>query len=156
MDMSDPQNFNRIDLEFGPFKDGWNAAIKMSSSLKELTISDLLPCPFCGGTKIGIIEALGVYWGKCDDCFASGPMEGDTEHETAAAWNQRAPRWIPVSERLPDTADTVLVWEAMAGEMLVGWKGKTNWAVVGEDKGDEINITHWKPLPTPPKGADHE
>jgi hypothetical protein len=35
LDMNDRQNFNQIDLEFGPFKDGWNAAISLSSSLKE-------------------------------------------------------------------------------------------------------------------------
>ena len=35
LDMEDRQNFNRIDLEFGPFKDGWNAAIKLSSSAKK-------------------------------------------------------------------------------------------------------------------------
>ena len=31
LDMEDRLDHNRIDLEFGPFKDGWNAAIKMSS-----------------------------------------------------------------------------------------------------------------------------
>lgn len=34
LDMEDRQNFNRIDLEFGPFKDGWNAAISMAGGDK--------------------------------------------------------------------------------------------------------------------------
>ena len=35
LDMDDRLDYNRIDLEFGPFKDGWNAAIRMSSGKKE-------------------------------------------------------------------------------------------------------------------------
>jgi len=49
----------------------------------------LKPCPFCGSEKVGVTEALGAYWMRCQ-CGASGPTG---EHETPEAaieeWNHR-------------------------------------------------------------------
>ena len=70
------------------------------------------------------------------------------------------PRWIPVSERLPETGVDVLVKfpQNMAvasidiGEWVVnsgdGWCTDINLA------GGEKNPTHWMPLPEPPKEDD--
>ena len=63
-------------------------------------------------------------------------------------------RWIPVEERLPEpTENPVLVhdysgvsvaWHSKA----MGWVYKTGFACV--------DVTHWMPLPQPPKEAAHD
>ena len=70
------------------------------------------------------------------------------------------PKWIPVSERLPDlipcTAGTayseaVIVWTSGKKAMIAVWDGidflcaADYWEAWGE------NITHWMSLPEPPK-----
>lgn len=87
-----------------------------------------------------------------------------------------APRWIPVSERLPENPTIgVLVWhksgvfslaswygnrephECLADEQC-GWRQWRVWQVLHPDYGGGIHanepgdeITHWQPLPEPPK-----
>ena len=58
----------------------------------------------------------------------------------------RKPRWIPVNERLPDEQQFVLAWkdEKPKGFVCISfWKDNAGWAFK--------NITHWMPLPQPPK-----
>lgn len=93
------------------------------------------------------------------------------EHNRAAvaAWERR---WIPVSERLPEETGTYLVWmkwdlteadeEPSAYPVLYdadaegfGWwksyySGETL-GLAGEDFVRYEGITHWMPLPEPPK-----
>lgn len=66
--------------------------------------------------------------------------------------------WIPVSERLPDKKGEYLVayhpcyWENVHDAFIfVGvdtFRGKTTWA-----KNKFQRVTHWMPLPEPPKEA---
>lgn len=62
-------------------------------------------------------------------------------------------KWIPVTERLPEGKTNVLCCGANGG-MFVGWtggyvfEGKARAFVHG---GSGRNITHWMPLPEPPK-----
>lgn len=59
-------------------------------------------------------------------------------------------RWIPVSERMPDHTNTVIVgdehgvWFANRENKLAGW-----WDTCGG--GMMENVTHWMPLPEPPQ-----
>lgn len=69
--------------------------------------------------------------------------------------------WIPMAERLPDILEPVLV----AGKMKYRWeKEYTRFVDLGWNHGDffetcndwnegqdEFEITHWMPLPEPPK-----
>lgn len=76
------------------------------------------------------------------------------------------PRWIPVTERLPELipcnagtaySEAVIVWTDGRKAMIAVWDGvdflcaADYWDAWGE------SITHWMPLPTPPKEkeADH-
>lgn len=71
--------------------------------------------------------------------------------------------WIHVSERLPDLipcsagtaySEAVIVWTSGKKAMIAVWDGidflcaADYWEAWGE------NITHWMPLPTPPKAGD--
>lgn len=52
---------------------------------------ELKPCPFCGGTKIGIREddeASGMIWAYCKECGAMGEWDY-SENGAKANWNRR-------------------------------------------------------------------
>ena len=61
-------------------------------------------------------------------------------------------KWIPVTERLPELWQTVIVCDTR--EQYVGacmYYGNDDW--LHDDKlWDTSEITHWMPLPEPPKG----
>lgn len=53
------------------------------------------------------------------------------------------PRWIPVTERLPKEEETVLAFGTL-GEAWINWRHDNKW-------GCYSGVTHWMPLPQPPK-----
>ena len=67
-------------------------------------------------------------------------------------------RWISVKEELPDIDQDVLVmvhWRDYPEDMMVyGRRYKTRWYLWNGELGELIkgfDITHWMPLPEPPK-----
>lgn len=56
--------------------------------------------------------------------------------------------WIPVTERLPEknTANIVVDQYGIVFQCLYAYDGWDLW------EGNEVVITHWMPLPQPPKG----
>ena len=66
------------------------------------------------------------------------------------------PRWIPVTERLPKYGDWVLGIGPKRGYRVCEYRGITHFPYGGDipwfsAKGRSITITHWMPLPEPPK-----
>ena len=57
-------------------------------------------------------------------------------------------RWIPVKDRLPEENTTVIVAtdNGIVFQCLYAYDGWDLW------DGNEVNITHWQPMPQPPKG----
>jgi hypothetical protein len=83
-------------------------------------------------------------------------LEAEVEHAITAT------RWIPVAERLPDYDVPVLVTylgftdnkpysDGIARWVLEmnGYTGGWEWTLDGDEV--EVTITHWMPLPAPPK-----
>lgn len=83
---------------------------------------------------------------------------------------KRGGRWIPVTEKLPDTmkdksaysgwsaeiapSDDVLCYLGSEKRQTVAWYSHTykEWTTVDENTVYEYgNVTHWMPLPRPPK-----
>ena len=62
--------------------------------------------------------------------------------------------WISVKDKMPEPRIDVLVFNQFNG-IKIGWCDKTRlfkdleWLVYGSD--EEPFITHWMPLPNPPK-----
>ena len=127
---------------------------------------ELKPCPFCGGDASignGLKGHDGdYYFVNCTDCLASTNLlivEGNelTRDAAIAAWNTRAPGWLPI-ESAPKNHTPVDLWSPSDGRL-------TNY-VRFDHHGDGRNIyympvdsgpavirdaTHWQPLPEPPK-----
>ena len=119
---------------------------------------DTKSCPFCGSVWtqarwIGFVDAppsgfTPGYYGECTDCGAhTGPC---SDIETAKeSWNARSsePRWIPVTNRLPEEEVYVLVWRESGLPYVSRRVDSTYWLGLGKD----AKITHWMPLPSPPE-----
>ncbi|WP_085332190.1 DUF551 domain-containing protein [Klebsiella pneumoniae] len=66
-------------------------------------------------------------------------------------------RWIPVSERLPDEGGRYLAWVQQQNDL-----GLSQWADNVGYQPDSLGfrvtgrVTHWMPLPAPPKGVKGE
>lgn len=64
------------------------------------------------------------------------------------------PTWIPVSERKPEKPQTVLVTDG-AETWVAEYSADHNafFVMCGADK--NLSLTHWMPLPAPPKEGSH-
>ena len=71
---------------------------------------------------------------------------------TFAKDNNVLDKWIPVTERLPNYNTFVIVFaEGIVGEAVLDDANYWYWA--GTDEyASKIKVTHWMPLPEPPKG----
>ena len=56
------------------------------------------------------------------------------------------PKWIPVTERLPENDKTVLVWNRRNSREYFNVCDHGQWIILRQE-----DITHWMPLPEPPK-----
>ena len=104
-------------------------------------MTELKPCPFCGGEATAIDGSKQVW---CSDCYADGPF---TE-EHIAAWNHRASDWISVEERLPETGRGVLVHGGMA---YLSDQDRAWHSMIDGNRRIQWAVTHWMPLPEPPE-----
>ena len=62
-------------------------------------------------------------------------------------------KWIPVSERLPEHGQIVLCYLRFDDMRILQWDNQFYWWL-GYGKGDDwqkADVTHWMPLPEPPK-----
>jgi hypothetical protein len=116
------------------------------------------------------MAGMSAYPFKCDLCggVTDAPTYGDFAcqhcgqvfvyeecHQIKLSERQlktlRDSRWIPVSERLPEDGETVLLWNYV--DHRLGWlKYTANGVAYFFSTQDETNIqpTHWMPLPEPP------
>lgn len=94
----------------------------------------------------GVAEMFNDYFAAC---FKAG-----------AEWADSHPHWIPVEERLPEPGKNVLVWSSGFDEPMVGcfkhwnWQRKQHMFYVHNDRNMWGNITHWMPMPQPPRKED--
>lgn len=76
--------------------------------------------------------------------------------EAAQEYKAELPRWIPVTERLPKYGDWVLGIGPKKGYHVCEYRGISHFVYGGDSpwfsaNGRAITVTHWMPLPTPPK-----
>lgn len=82
---------------------------------------------------------------KCDECGA--------EHRQLAEWLKELKRlreqtrWIPVSERPPETDDEVIAYDG--ADAFVAWYGVNGWHSTDNRFGPRVPIIEWKPINLP-------
>jgi Lar family restriction alleviation protein len=133
-------------------------------------MSNLKPCPFCGGVaklKAPGYEHYSPCWVKCTQCGAEGPTKS-SEEKAEKGWNERAQedKWIPVKEKLPDKDGRYLVCDGGAvleacfsptGQLRRNQNGEfyrlPSWSTTDCYESEDLDhVTHWMPLPEPPEG----
>jgi hypothetical protein len=63
-------------------------------------------------------------------------------------------RWIPVTERLPESLDFVVALTT-GGDRIIAKRDKYGWLRYGGYECERLRpITHWMPLPEPPKEVE--
>ena len=107
---------------------------------------------------VGLLTGCGI----CFHCWPSGIHEEQEKRRIAdhlLANGVTVQEWIPVTERLPEPWTPVLIYRPdMVSKMLVTEHGgycdedDDGWQRYGKDLYNNPVITHWMPLPTPPKG----
>lgn len=81
-------------------------------------------------------------------------VPNDLIADLAEAFNN-TPEWISIKDRLPDDSREVLIHNAEYREplMIIGWYSHDFKSWVSYDV-DNLEVTHWMPLPEPPKAKD--
>jgi hypothetical protein len=80
-------------------------------------------------------------------------------HAEIEELEEQVPRWIPVTERLPEVHAAVLaVTRAFPKDIRLAQMASHDgvmWRFCGmdDDDVDSFGITHWMPLPAPPSGG---
>ena len=94
-------------------------------------------------TKEKLIELL-------KECFDTG-RDFDESADHLIANGVTVQKWIPVSERLPEKSAyyIVMIQGALLPTTLYYRRMQNEWV---DDDSEYYNITHWMPLPQPPKG----
>lgn len=97
-------------------------------------------------------------------------LQGKTHilEKLADHWCNKVPEWIPVTERLPEKDIEVLVFaegiiEGFFGDTVIAISKRYDFKIFTDSEGVEVwqspwqyfltdyEITHWMPLPEPPK-----
>lgn len=60
--------------------------------------------------------------------------------------------WISVKDRLPENVKEGLLIALRWGEVDIGWYEDGRWGSQFVDEYEDGEVTHWMPLPQPPKG----
>lgn len=60
--------------------------------------------------------------------------------------------WISVTERLPESRKESVLIALRWGEVDIGWCEDGRWRSEFVNEYEDGEVTHWMPLPSPPKG----
>lgn len=74
---------------------------------------------------------------------------------TIKALEAAAPKWISVEDQLPPFEQNVIAIKKN-GSALIAKRQKYDYWGKEVDTWNHVNITHWTPLPSPPKAQNNE
>ena len=106
-------------------------------------------------TREKLIELLECTYGQVDDrdydCY--GECKTCQAEHLIANGVGFLPKWIPVSERLPELYKSVLAYDE-EDKTVIRWYDKNGFNIVDEYgyTYPVKTVTHWMPLPEAPKG----
>ena len=80
----------------------------------------------------------------------------DSEHWARLYDDLTTPHWISVEDELPNEYNWVVCYLTIDGEMSVARYVNGHWWTDIGKAIDPLIITHWMPLPAPPKGCNND
>lgn len=132
----------------------------MTDKATKETVARLKAYAECFRKKTGCTPIEECSEDLCEGCTLNYAQGTVAEHlkdiETAIRVLENQPRWIPVSERLPETDEDVLITDGVT--VYIGWINATNrqWRANSEDNCFINNVTAYMPLPEPYKGDEDD
>ena len=118
-------------------------------------MSELKPCPYCGGDA-EVYETIKGYTVMCSNGECVELQTSDwTMSKAVSLWNTRTPQseWISVDDRLPSEDVPVICY---SNDIVTGWQvvlfvSDSFWMESSTGAPYPAIVTHWMPLPAPPK-----
>lgn len=111
-------------------------------------MTDLLPCPFCGETRIYMGD-----WGiNCPGCLAGIPDENLGKEELIACWNSRVQQsadsgWKDIKDAPRDGTLVLTYKKTWSFNRVVLWRNGKFFDASGMQP---VSPTHFRLLPAPP------
>lgn len=89
---------------------------------------------------------------SCDSCpYEYIGCRATLAEDVIALLKEQEARWIPVTEQYPEERKAVLVYQRMYKNTYCAFLEGMDWWIYGGYGTKAFGITHWKPLPEPPK-----
>ena len=93
-------------------------------------------------------------WGQISSHTAEEVADHLIANGVTFATDKNVGRWIPVAERLPEEDQVVLCVRRNGNYWVASWT-YIDWMWYDENEWHkEAEVTHWMPLPEPPKEAE--
>lgn len=128
----------------------------------------MLPCPFCGHPEVDVYDDS--VW--CKECNAATVVGSAQVEDSIAAWNSRAPGWMPIETAPIKQVVLVCGGDLREVEMAQCDPGRytpwseshhvpppiASWYLRTSRGSGKIwpAPTHWMPLPVPAKESHHD
>ena len=118
-------------------------------------MGELRERPLCGGEAYldKVTEDCPNYVAGCKNCRAHTSWHS-TKINAVTAWNTRPNSWISVEDKLPDTT-TVLGCNIEGFVATVLYMSNAKRWTIAPNLSVIMDVTHWMPLPKPPKGDEN-
>ena len=91
-------------------------------------------------------QTLAEFVAEAADAIDELSREVDIDNAAMTAMDAAMPRWIPVTERCPEKSGDYLVFDDCGNLYVNEWH-----CLLKKWQYDDSRITHWQPLPEPPK-----
>ena len=105
--------------------------------------------------KLEVIAHLGDHISYKEDigiCYDSDLAKVIEDAYMALKNGVTVQEWISVKDRLPESGKDAVMIALRWGEVDIGWCEEGRWGSEFVNEYDDGEVTHWMPLPQPPKG----
>ena len=99
--------------------------------------------------KEKLVEFLTEFYG-CDPMYYGVDALAIAQH--LIAHGVTVQEWISATERLPESGKESVLIDLRWGEVDIGWCEDGRWRSEFVNEYEDGEVTHWMPLPNPPKG----
>ena len=96
-------------------------------------------------TKEKLVEILDRF--VYDEWYSNGDIA-----EKLISFGVTVQEWISVNDRLPESGKEGVLIALRWGEVDIGWCEDGRWDSEFVNEYEDGEVTHWMPLPQPPKG----